>query len=143
MGGAMDFHGVVVKIIALPAGRALTSREEVGAMGKRGVIVPREYVGGPHQHWRIENALAFPGGIKIVAANNPNHVVRYTPLQGIEHVCLWTNEPGVPNQVWRKRGEHIHPEGHPNLYLHFDPVTGHFTVSPEPQRFLFERIMAF
>ena len=134
------FHGRMVKIIALPYGRALTSIDEPGAMGKRGRIIPREYVGGPHQHWRIEPAAAFPGAIKIVSASNPNHVLRHTPMQPMEKVALWINEPGSPNQCWRKHGEHIHPEGHPNLHLHYDQLTGGFGVKMEPQRFLFEMV---
>ena len=134
------FHGRMVKIIALPYGRALTSIDEPGAMGKRGRIIPREYVGGPHQHWRIEPAAAFPGAIKIVSASNPNHVLRHTPMQPMEKVALWVNEPGSPNQCWRKHGEHLHPEGHPNLHLHFDQLTGGFGVKMEPQRFLFEMV---
>merc|ERR1719220_1863854 len=82
-----------------------------------------------------------PGAIKIVQANNPNHVLRFTERLPMEKVALWVNEPGSPNQCWRRMGESLHPEGHPNLHLHYDPITGGFGVKMEPQRFLFEPVM--
>ena len=135
--------GSVVKIRAMPSGRAVTCRHENSPMGKRGMIEPREYIGGPNQHWRIENAPMFPGGFKIVQANNPNHVLRFTPAMPNPHekVCVWTNEPGSPNQVWHKSGEALHPQGHPNMFLHFDPMTGLFTMAMERQPFIIERVM--
>ena len=106
----------------------LTVRDEPGAMGKRGFVIPAPYIRGPKQHFRMENALAFPGCVKFVCTQNPNHVLRFTPASPGSNLSIWENEPGSPNQCWGIAGDFIHPQGHPNMFLH---VQGErFTVGP-------------
>merc|ERR1739848_681953 len=68
------------------------------AMGKRGIIQPREY-GNKSQHFTITKSPIHAGFV-IHSAHDPDSVLRYTPNAPNHKVMMWKAEPGNMKQVW-------------------------------------------